>query len=49
MTKKEYMRKRERIMMEMEEHIPSQETAIFFAHKIADLEDKYRSSKKGEK
>lgn len=49
MTKNEYLRKRERIMMEMEEHIPSQETAIFFAHKIADLEDKYRSSKKGEK
>ena len=49
MTKKEYMRKRERIMIEMEEHLPSQEVAIFFAHKIADLEDKYRSSKKGEK
>jgi hypothetical protein len=47
MTKKEYMRKRERIMMEMEEHIPSQEIAIFFARRIADLEEKYRASKKG--
>ena len=46
MTKKEYMRKRERIMMEMEEHIPSQEIAIFFARRIADLEDKYNASKR---
>ena len=49
MKKNEYLRKKERIMIEMEEHLPSQEVAIFFAHKIADLEDKYRSSKKGKK
>ena len=33
----------------MEEHIPSQETAIFFAHKIADLENKYKASKGNKK
>ena len=46
MTKNEYLRKRERIMMEMEENIPSKEVAIFFARRIADLEDKYNASKR---
>ena len=49
MTKNEYLRKREMIMMEMEEHIPSQEIAILFAHKISDLENKYKASKGNKK